>query len=213
MSDTPQSMPDKKAGKLVRLPKAHRIEQLLNVALELFIAHGYQGTSMEDIASAAGVTRPIVYNHFGSKDGIYLACLRRARADLDRQLAHAGNHPRLEDRLRAGVNGYFNFVEQNRLSWRLLFAGGVAVAGPAAEEAARLRFSTVEGIAQLFTGATRSSERTGLLAYAHALSGAGEQLAKWWLTRPDLPKEAVVELMVQLMWQGLQAQAADAPAA
>jgi len=209
MSDTPQKAPEKKAGRLVRLPKAHRVEQLLNVALELFIAHGYQGTSMEDIASAAGVTRPIVYNHFGSKDGIYLACLRRARTDLDRQLAHAGNFSRLEDRLRAGVSGYFNFVEQNRLSWRLLFAGGVAVAGPAAEEAARLRFSTVDGIAQLFAGVTRNNDRTALLAYAHALSGAGEQLAKWWLTQPQLPKEVVVELMVRLMWQGLQAQAPE----
>jgi AcrR family transcriptional regulator len=209
MSDTPQKAPEKKAGRLVRLPKAHRVEQLLNVALELFIAHGYQGTSMEDIASAAGVTRPIVYNHFGSKDGIYLACLRRARADLDRQLAHAGNYSRLEDRLSAGVNGYFNFVEQNRLSWQLLFAGGVAVAGPAAEEAARLRFSTVEGIAQLFAGVTRSSDRTELLAYAHALSGAGEQLAKWWLTRPDLRREQVVAVMVQLMWQGLRPLATE----
>uniref|UniRef100_UPI00037A42DC TetR/AcrR family transcriptional regulator n=1 Tax=Solimonas variicoloris TaxID=254408 RepID=UPI00037A42DC len=55
-----------------RVPRAFREEQLLDVAQALFAKQGYQGTSIEDIAAAAGVTRPMVYNYFESKDGIYL---------------------------------------------------------------------------------------------------------------------------------------------
>src|SRR6476620_6238480 len=72
--------------KKIRLPRAERELQILEVALEMFISKGYQGTSMEDIAEAAGISRPIVYNLFGTKDAIYLACLRDARQHLDQRL-------------------------------------------------------------------------------------------------------------------------------
>lgn len=192
--------------KVRRMPRARREQQLLNVALQLFIEHGYQGTSMEDIASAAGVTRPIVYNHFGSKDGIYLACLRRARASLDQHIVDAAQDPTtIEGRLKAGIEGYFTFVEENRCSWHLLFGGGAAIAGTAAEEASRLRFQTVEKITQLLLTVVQGIDEETCEGFAHAVSGAGEQVAKWWMQRPHITKQHVVGLMLSFTWNGLKA--------
>ena len=189
-----------------RMPRAKRELQLLDVALQLFIEHGYQGTSMEDIATAAGVTRPIVYNHFGSKDGIYLACLRRARLSLDQHIVEAAaNANTLELRLRAGIEGYFEFVAENRDSWHLLFGGGAAIAGSASEEATQLRFQTVEKITLLLNGIVSGLDVDTCEGYAHAVSGAGEQLAKWWMQRPHIPKSQVVALMLDFTWNGLKA--------
>src|SRR4051812_30373164 len=72
-----------------RVPRAVREQQLLDVAKELFARKGYQGTSIEDIARGAGVTRPIVYDHFDSKDSLYLACVRGARNELERMFTEA----------------------------------------------------------------------------------------------------------------------------
>lgn len=189
-----------------RMPRAKREQQLLNVALQLFIEHGYQGTSMEDIAAAAGVTRPIVYNHFGSKDGIYLACLRRARASLDQHIVDAAQGPdSLDGRLRAGIEGYFTFVEENRDSWHILFGGGAAIAGSASEEASRLRFQTVEKITLLLTHVVSGFDAATCEGFAHAVSGAGEQMAKWWMQCPHISKQHVVDLMLNFTWNGLKA--------
>lgn len=203
MPKAPAPRPPKTA---VRLPRAEREQQLLDVALKCFIAHGYQGTAVEDIAAAAGITRPVIYNLFGSKDGIYLACLARARAELDRELDAAAGEATAQARLRAGIEGYFRFVERNRESWQLLFAGGIAVAGPAAEEAQRLRFATVERIVALLGIDLAGLPRRRLQSYAHALSGAGEQLAKWWMTQPRIRRGELVDSLMRLAWDGLQVE-------
>jgi AcrR family transcriptional regulator len=192
-----------------KVPRAVREEQLLDVAEQVFADQGFQGASIEDIARAAGVTRPVVYDHFGSKEGIYLACIRRARVEMDRLFAEAATtsgDPAAQ--LWAGINAYFEFVERHGRAWDVLFGPGRAVAGPAAEEAARQRFETVNGIAGLFT---RFMSKTGtkgdaqaIEALAHALSGSGEQLAKWWRQNPHLTREQIAGYHMAFSWLGLQ---------
>ncbi|AMO22632.1 TetR/AcrR family transcriptional regulator [Ramlibacter tataouinensis] len=177
----------------------------MGVALELFISKGYQGTSMEDIAEAAGVSRPIVYNLFGSKDAIYLACLRDARQQLDERLAEAASaHANGQARLRAGIDGYFRFVEQDRAAWRLLFGGGAAVAGPVVGEARQLRFDTVAKITALLSPLMPQIALTEVQMQAHALSGAAEQLAKWWIENENVERPVVVDLLTNLMLRGFE---------
>ena len=176
---------------------------MIDVAMELFVSAGYQGTSIEDIATAAGVTRPIVYNLFGSKDKIYLACHKRARECLNTRLIEAvGSASSFQDRLRAGIDGYFQFVERDSEAWRLLFGGGAAVAGSAAEEARHLRFDTVGKIAELLSPFMSDIERCVLEVNAHALSGAAEQVAKWWLENDHISRETVVDMLTSLLWAG-----------
>ena len=118
-----------------RVPRAVREEQLLEVAEVVFAQQGYQGTSIEDIARMAGVTRPVVYDHFGSKEGIYLACVRHARSELERLINEAaGTTDDPAAQLWGGINAYFEFVERHGGAWDVLFGQGSAVAGPAAEE-------------------------------------------------------------------------------
>jgi AcrR family transcriptional regulator len=192
-----------------RVPRAVREEQLLEVAEKVFAMQGYQGTSIEDIARAAGVTRPVVYDHFGSKENIYLACVRRARAELERlfdEAASTSNDPR--DRLWSGINAYLEFVERHGRAWDVLFGQGGAVTGPAGDELLRQRFATVDRIAELFksfaSSVTSRVDETAVQAFAHALSGSGEQLAKWWRQNPHLTREQVAGFHMAFVWVGLQ---------
>src|SRR5919108_1266825 len=192
-----------------RVPRAIREEQLLEVAENVFAMQGYQGTSIEEIARAAGVTRPIIYDHFGSKENIYLACVRRARAELERlfdEAAATSDDPR--DQLWGGINAYLEFVERHGRAWDVLFGQGGAVAGPAGEELRRQRFATVGRIAQLFKSFAASvggrADETAIQAFAHALSGSGEQLAKWWRQNPELTREQVAGYHMAFAWIGLE---------
>jgi AcrR family transcriptional regulator len=166
---------------------------------------------MEDIAAAAGVTRPIVYNLFGVKDNIYLACLKLARENLEHHLAEAARtESTAHARLRAGIDGYFQFVEQDRAAWRLLFGGGAAIAGTVAGKAKSLRFETVKMIASLLEPNMPKVPRPILEMQSHALSGAAEQLAKWWIDNDQIPRGRVVEVLMDLLWRGFQSQSATA---
>jgi AcrR family transcriptional regulator len=184
-----------------------REEQLLEVAEQVFAEQGYQGTSIEDIARMAGVTRPVVYDHFGSKEGIYLACVRRARAELERLIDEAaGTTDDPAAQLWGGINAYFEFVERHGGAWDVLFGQGSAVAGPAAEEVMRQRFATVAGIAGLLEPFVAQSgvDEQAVQALAHALSGSGEQLAKWWRQNPELTREQVAGYHMAFAWLGLE---------
>ena len=187
------------------VPAAVRAEQLLDVAERLFSTHGFGATSIDAIARAARVTRPMIYKRFGSKDGIYLACLRRARSELEAMLfasvAAAGAD--LHAQFVAGADAYFRFVEQGPERWRVLFGGGAAVSGDVAETAMQLHLDTERRFADLFRQAAPHADPQQLTAYAHAIGGAAHQLAQWWLRTPDVPREDVVKTYCAVTWDGL----------
>ena len=196
-----------------RVPRAVREQQLLDVAKELFARKGYQGTSIEDIARGAGVTRPIVYDHFESKDSLYLACVRGARNELERMFTEAaGATEDPGEQLWGGINAYFEFIERDTASWDVLFGTGTAVAGPAAEEVTQLRFATVRRIGELIAPAVPHVDPQSVEALAHALSGSGEQLARWWRQNPHLSREQVAGYHMAFAWLGLQQLVAQAQA-
>ncbi len=180
-----------------------REQQLLDVAEEQFALHGYGGASIEVIAKIAGVSRPIVYDHFGDKEGVYLACLRRARGELEEMILTAvasASTPR--EMVERGTGAYFEFVERRGQRWAVLF-GGVELAGGAAGEIAELRFATVERIRDLIAAIAPDADAVAVNAYAHAISGSAEQVAKWWRANPKLTRKQVAELQVSFAWNGL----------
>ncbi|GAA4101495.1 TetR/AcrR family transcriptional regulator [Nocardioides kongjuensis] len=187
-----------------RLAPEVRRAQLIAVAEDVFVQHGYQGTAVEDIAAAAGVTRTLVYKYFADKDEIYLECLRAARDELDRAVvAAAGGEVEVEARLRAGFRAYYAFVRDRGTTWEVLFGGGAAVAGKVAASAAEHRYQTAEVIAGLVRDAAPHVAEEAASAYAHAISGAAEQLAKWWRRHPDVGLETMVERTMDALWTGL----------
>lgn len=180
-----------------------REQQLLDVAEEQFAEHGYGGASIDAIARIAGVSRPIVYDHFGDKEGVYLACLRRARSELEQMILEAvagADTPR--EMVERGTDAYFEFVERRGKRWSVLF-GGVELAGGAAEEIARLRFATVARIRDLIAAIAPDADAETVDGYAHAISGSSEQVAKWWRANPRIKRARVVALQVDFAWYGL----------
>lgn len=181
-----------------------RERQILVVAQRLFASNGYEATGIVDIARAAGVTRPVVYKHFESKEAIYLAILREARRALMVQLTEAitiDGEP--VDQIRAATHAYFRYVERNQPAWEILFGGGAAVAGPAADEAARLRAATIQFIAAQIRRLAPAADEMVCEAFAHALSGCAEQIAQWWRRHPHLDRQQIVDYHMRFTWPGL----------
>src|SRR5207302_7514502 len=105
-----------------RVPRAVREQQILDIAEEQFALRGYDGVSIEEIARIAGVSRPIVYDHFGDKEAVYLACLRRARAELEKMiLAAAANATTSRETLERATVANAEFIERRTQQWTLLF--------------------------------------------------------------------------------------------
>jgi AcrR family transcriptional regulator len=191
--------------RLGRVPKALREEQLRDVALALFAERGFDGTSIEDIRRAAGVSRPVFYDHFASKEAVYLACLRHAGGRLTASIVDAIDPQAAPvDQLRAGIEGYFAFVEKSTDQWKLLFWGSLISERIAAEEGARMRLATVSQIAALMSRTIADPDPDTVEAYASALAGAGEQLGNWWQRHPGAPRAEVVEHLFQFAWGGLE---------
>ncbi len=187
-----------------RVPSGVRQRQILLVAQELFASNGYHSTGIVDIARAAGVTRPVVYKHFESKEAIYLAALREARQELMRDLSTAlAGDESTEVRIREATDAYFRYVEQNQASWQLLFGGGAAVAGPAAEEAARLRSETIRFITGHIRRVAPDADPMMCEALAYGMSGSAEQIARWWRRHPDVDRTRVVDYQMAYAWPGL----------
>ena len=96
-----------------RLPAVRRRRQLLDVALEAFAARGFHGTSMDDVAEAAGVTKPVLYQHFRSKRELYLELLEDVGASCSTPSPRRRPQPRARQQVEAGFAAYFRFVADN----------------------------------------------------------------------------------------------------
>lgn len=184
-----------------RLSADQRRSQLLDVAGRLFAEHGFHRLSMEQLADAAGVSKPVFYQHFPSKRELYLALVEDAIAELEFQVRKALRGTRdNRARVRSAIAAYFDFVEDAR--FRLLFS--TAELGDdrvrAAIDAAmhRVAESVAEPIAE---DAGLSADAA--LFLATALRGLAAEGAQWWLEESGTDKDEAVRLLSQLAWRGL----------
>src|SRR5919202_5603754 len=184
------------------MPRAEREEQMLEVAGEVFAERGFHAASMDDIAERADISKPMLYAYFGNKEGLYSAYMERIGRSLLETMAAAVD-PELEPQRQvyASMAAFLGFVEAHREGWavlqRELAAGG---GGPLAEDVGRVRAAIVKRMATLLgphLGETRAD------ALAHGFVGAGESLAAWWLGHPELSREDVAELIMDVGWRGV----------
>lgn len=187
--------------KRVRLSATQREQQLLDVAEDLFTERGYEGVTLEEIARTAGVSRPIVYQHHGSKDGIFIACVRRAREQFEHSLIDSvgTGAPNMEAAIRAGGTPYFDLIATNPRRWALLFTSSASLTGEVADQLTELRARTIAGIAELTRPYTGTLPEPELTALAYAISGVGEQIGRWWLQNPTVARDRVLELFCTLV--------------
>jgi AcrR family transcriptional regulator len=184
---------------------------MLEVAERTFAERGYHATSVDAIAERAGITKPMVYAYFGSKEGLYLACMARGRRKLFETIDRATDTDAPpEEQLWHGLLAFFSFVEDQRDAWVVLFGEAAGYGGPFADEAGRLRAEIARLVSQLLGGA---AEDEGLDParvratdpLAHALVGAAESLARWWLDHPDETQEGVALHLMNFAWMGFGA--------
>src|ERR671930_2216745 len=98
-----------------RTPRAVRVAQMVAAAERLFSERGYHGVSMDEIAAASGITKPMLYDYFGSKEGLFLACMERARGRLFEEIAGAvRGADSAEEALRAGIYAFLTVANDQR---------------------------------------------------------------------------------------------------
>jgi AcrR family transcriptional regulator len=168
---------------------------MLCAAGEAFARHGFHGASMDSIAADAGISKPMLYNYFGSKERLYAAYLEQSGTAMLQAVRSAAplGAPGPE-RLSRGILAFLAYVEAHRAGWSVLFAESVSQTGPVADGVAAVR----ERLAAMLATTLTTPHADLRDAHAHALVGAGESLANWWIKHPDTPPEHVAELLVRL---------------
>jgi AcrR family transcriptional regulator len=195
--------PQRRAG-THGMPRSVREQLILGVAGQVFAEGGYERASMDRIASRAGVSKPMLYAYFGSKEGLYVAYVERTGGELVQRLVGAdqtddGRQPG-PPRLRAVIGEFLAFVQEHRDGWTVLF-GELNARRPLAEQVAQLRAQIVAEVRRML-----ENEDEGLSGLsppasegvAEAIVGAGEALANWWLKKPEVGREDITDWYVGL---------------
>lgn len=193
-----------------KLPRADRERQMLQVAARVFGQRGYHAASMDEIARDCGVTKPMLYAYFGSKDGLYLATVDRMGTAIVAAVEHLLAERDARKRLRLGVDVILQFIRQDRHGWAVLYAEGLGE-GPVAKHVARYRDRIGHAAAVTLADAVPGRTLRQAEPYAVGLLGAGEALARWWLARGDLPFASVQGITHELVDAALDAFRAAAP--
>jgi AcrR family transcriptional regulator len=171
------------------MPRAEREDEMLQAAGQTFATHGFHDASMDAIAQAAGISKPMLYNYFGSKQGLYIAYVQRSGRALMNSMRHADSRGApAARRLYAGILAFLTYAEEHRSGWTVLHRETLAQGGPLAEELSELR----QRVAHMLTGIFDDE------AFAHAFAGAGESLATWWLAHPQRPKEEIAQVLMDI---------------
>ena len=193
-----------------RLPAVQRRRQLLDVSLEVFAQRGFHGASMAEVAEAAGVTKPVLYQHFGSKRELYRQLLddvgQRLLEEVQKATAAAGG-PRQQ--VASGFEAYFRFVAEHENAFRLLFGGdGRERDDEFADAVRRVEDAMADAIAVLIDADIDDDHRR-LLAYG--VVGLAEATSRHWVLtgrRDDV--HTLSRRVADLTWAGLRGIRPDA---
>ncbi|WP_236242792.1 TetR/AcrR family transcriptional regulator [Streptomyces sp. CC228A] len=194
-----------------RLPREVREQQMLDAAVRVFGRRGYQAASMDEIAEAAGVSKPLVYLYLTSKDALFSACIRREasalKAAIERAAADARRSP--ERTLWSALLAFFSHTAQHPDGWAILHRQARTHGEPFAAEVASLRAEIVAYVATLVTSHAQVPQRVAA-PLAHALAGAAESLADWANDTPGASARDAATTLMTLTWPGLSRLTADA---
>jgi len=192
------------ASRAARLPRTARRKQLLNAAQDVFAANGYHAAAMDEIAERAGVSKPVLYQHFPGKLELYMALLEMHVDELIERVTHAMNSTTDNKlRVRNAVSAYFEFVDGESQAYRLVFESDLR--GEPAVQAAidRGTDACVRAITATITAdAGLDEERASLLAVG--LVGISQVAARSWLSNNrSMAKDEAVALISTLAWKGI----------
>jgi AcrR family transcriptional regulator len=192
------------------------MEQTLAAAHALFAERGYAAVTMEEIAAAVGVTKPLLYNYFGNKERLYIACMERAGDALIATIADAvGRTENPGDALGAGVRAFFGFLDSDRSAWAVLFDETLPQAGEVFDRVAAYRGQILDLVSASLLAQLpmrrREAAKTEVEALSTALLGASEALARWWLRTEAISAEQAAALLISTVEPGLRERSAPTP--
>jgi AcrR family transcriptional regulator len=204
-----------------RLTADQRRRQLFDVALELFAERGYRATTMDDIAEAAGVTKPLLYQHFSSKRALYLELADSVAAELLNAIAEAtaqADGPRQQVEL--GFAAYFRLVVTREPAFRLLYGRDQSDDKELGEALRRVEVGVAEAIEPLIAAGLDAEHRRTL---AYAVVGMAEGASRYWVARriaqgngqtpddatADAEAARLAQRVADLAWAGLRSVHAD----
>lgn len=185
-----------------RMTGKERREQLISIGRSVFAERGFEGTSVEEIAQRAGVSKPMVYEHFGGKEGLYAVVVDREMLSLEKVITDSLSHGRSRVRIEQAVIALLTYVEEETDGFRILVRDSV----PGQDQSYSTLLNTAVG--QVSHILETSFDRTGLdpevaILYGQALVGMVSMTAQWWLDEREPRKEVVAAHIVNLCWNGL----------
>ena len=187
-----------------RLPRDERRAQLLSAALEVFTAAGYHSAAMDEIADRAGVSKPVLYQHFPSKLDLYLAVLDTHIDSLVFAIQRAiASTPDNAKRVQATIGAYFDFIEAEGEAFRLLFESDMNVEPAVRERLNRMTYDCAAAVSAVISLDTGLPQEASMLLGV-GLIGSAQVTARHWLERDSkLSREQAQTLATNIIWRGI----------
>ncbi|HEX3929119.1 MAG TPA: TetR/AcrR family transcriptional regulator [Nocardioides sp.] len=202
-TDTTPATPQKPRGG--RLPRRERRAQLLDSALGVFVAQGYHAAAMDDIAERAGVSKPVLYQHFPGKLELYLALLDAACDEvIDNCRVALAATPDNKTRVAAAMAAFYSYVAGERGAFRLVFESDLTSEPAVREHVERVTAECAAMIAEVIHDDTGlPPDQSRLLAVS--LVGMAQVSARFWVSESTgLTQAEAVELVSALAWRGIR---------
>ncbi len=202
MTASPQARSHGPAG--TRLPRPARRRQLLGAAQEVFVAQGYHAAAMDEIAERAGVSKPVLYQHFPGKLELYLALLDESVEELVGIVQEAlSSTTDNKQRVPATFQAFFDFVSSSGEAFRLVFESDLSNEPEVRARLNRTMYACADMISQFIReDAGLSDDEAHLLGMA--LVGMAQVSSRYWLsTDRAIPKDAAEQLLARLAWRGI----------
>ncbi len=199
MTASPQARPTSS-----RMPRPARRLQLLGAARDVFVAQGYHAAAMDEIAERAGVSKPVLYQHFPGKLELYLALLDESVDELLKAVSDALSSTNdNRQRVPATFKAFYDYVAGVGEEFRLVFESDLSNEPAVRDRLDRAMHECADKVAQFIReDAGVSNEEAHLLGMA--LVGMAQVTARYWLsTDRAIPKEAAEQLIARLAWRGI----------
>ncbi|MBW8481305.1 TetR/AcrR family transcriptional regulator [Actinomadura parmotrematis] len=199
MTATPDARP-----RGTRLPRLARRRQLLGAAQEVFVAQGYHAAAMDEIAERAGVSKPVLYQHFPGKLELYLALLEEHAEALVKAVRDAlGSTQDNKLRVQASMQAFYDFVAGDGEAYRLVFESDLRNVAPVRARVDRANQQCAEMIAQVIAEDTDAPPDEAYLL-GMGLVGMAEVSARYWLGQHrSIPKDTAESIIARLAWRGI----------
>ncbi|MBB1509685.1 TetR/AcrR family transcriptional regulator [Tessaracoccus sp. MC1756] len=206
---TTPAAPNRARRSRTRMTAVQRREQLIEISRELFAERGYEGTAVEEIAARAGVSKPVVYEHFGGKEGAYAVVVDRETQTLHNAIRNALTTPgaRSRELLERGAMALLDYIEHRPDGFRILSRDPSSVhtagqtGGSFASILSDIAVQVEDILASEFSRTGHDPQFAGL--YAQALVGLVAQTGQQWLDSREPSREIVARHLINLAWNGM----------